>query len=267
MIDPNSGNPFVRLLALVFIVSAGWSSPTMAEFPNVGAAVNSAMQKFDTQSGIVSRPGVSPNRISEGSSTSRTISMPSGRGGSGLSISNHQIRTSTSGRSARNNYSNNVRYNSGRNYNFRNNRYYGNRRSNSGAFFTGGLLLGAWLGGHNRYDPYYYGGYSNRYSGSYNNRYYYNSYRGGSYSYSNRYRYPSGSTRYYRSAPVEPTVIYREKIISDAAARNEKEPHMLRDLEGNCFEISYSASGQELRLQVPAEQCVWQGPGCIGMDF
>ena len=255
----------------------------MAEFPKVGAAVNSAMQKFDTQSGIASRPGVSPNRTSAGSTTSRSISMPSGRGGSGRSMSSHQTRSNSNGRNSRNNYShnysNNYRYTAGRNYNSRNNSYYGNRRSNSGAYFTGGLLLGAWLGGHNRYDPYYSGSYSNRYSGSYtnsryyNNQYYsnryYNSYGSGSYnnSYSNRnyqgysgsnygYGYPSNSTRYYRSAPVEPTIIYREKIVSDAAARDDKEPHMLKDLEGNCFEITYSASGQELRLQVPVEQCL-----------
>jgi hypothetical protein len=275
MTNSKSGTPYIRLMAFVLLVSAAWSSSTMAEFPQVGAAVNSAMQKFDTQSGIASRPGVSPNRTSAGSSTGRSISMPSGRGGSGLSISSHETRSNSGGRNSRNNYSNNysnnVRYNSGRSYNSRNN--YGGRRSSSGAYFTGGLILGAWLGGNNRYDPYYYGGYSNRYSGSYNNSHYYNNrdYSNGYYnnSFSNRnyqhysgsnyrYDYPSNSTKYYRTAPVEPKIIYREKIVSDAAARIDKEPHMLRDLEGNCFEISYSTSGQELRLQVPVEQCVWK---------
>ena len=258
MTNSKHGTPYIRLMAFVLLVSAVWSSSTMAEFPQVGAAVNSAMQKFDTQSGIASRPGVSPNRTSVGSSTGRSISMPSGRGGSGLSMSNHQIRSNSSGRNSRNNYSNkytnNYRYNSGRNYSSRNSSYYGSRRSSSGAFFTGRFFLGSRLGSYNPYDSYYYGSYSNsNYNRGYNSNRHNNIYRG---SYYNN-GFSTSSTRYYRSAPVEPTVIYREKIVSDATTRDAKESYMLRGLEGNCFEITYSASGQELRLQVPPEQCEW----------
>ena len=264
MVDSKSDNPYVWLTAVVCIMSASWSSSTMAELPRVGAAVNSAMQKFDTRSGVASRPSVNSNRTSSGlaPSTSRSISMPFSRGGSGFSMSSHQTRTSSNSRNSRNNYSNNYtnnyRYNSGRNYSSRNSSYYGSRRLSSGTFFTDGFLLGSRLGSYNLYDPYYYGSYSSRYSNSnynkgYNINRHNNIYRG---SYYNN-GFSTSSTRYYRSAPVEPTVIYREKIVSDATTRDAKESHMLRGLEGNCFEITYSASGQELRLQVPPEQCEW----------
>lgn len=257
MADSKFNNACVCLLAVVWILSASWSSSTAAQSARVGGALNSAMQKYDTQSGVPSRPGVSPNR---GAAPSADRSM-----------SSYQTRSSSGGRNSRGNYSNNyfTNYSNNYRYNSRNNNYYGSRRSNSGAYFTGGLLLGSWLGSYNRYDPYYYGNYSNRYSGGYyNSGYYSNRYYNSPYNntqYNNVYRgsyynngFPSSTgVRYYRSAPVEPTVIYREKIVSDSTARDAKESHMLRDLEGNCYEITYSASGQELRLQVPREQCQW----------
>jgi hypothetical protein len=248
----------IELIAAVFILVIVWVSPAAAERPGVGSAVMNATRNVSSQisGGIAGRPGVNPNRQSTVQMQSPRPSIGGGPRAGSRPSSNHSSHSTRYGigfgvgRSNRHYGSNYGSYNNSR-YGYNYNRYGGRRYSNAGAYFAGGLLLGSWIGSYNRgyrnsynrYDPYYSGGFS--YGRYYSNEPYYSS------------RYPRTSSRYYRSTPVEPTIVYREKIVSDGVAREDHEPHLLKDMEGNCFEVSYSNGGQELRLQVPEEQCEW----------
>ena len=100
------------------------------------------------------------------------------------------------------------------------NRYDRHRRHDSGSFF-GGLVLGSLLS---------YPSYSSR-------------------------RYDNVS---YRSRPVTQTreIVY----VNNSSNRTSSAPvasgrRLLRDLEGNCFERVVDEEGNEVRLQLEAEEC------------
>ncbi|HJO10762.1 MAG: hypothetical protein QGG67_04390 [Gammaproteobacteria bacterium] len=128
-------------------------------------------------------------------------------------------------------------------------------------------------------------GYGNRYS--YRSNYYgrYSPYRYGSYGRRGR---TFGSHRYRRSdagsfigglflgsmlsypsytyAPRRSTVIYRNAPVGSRnpvnVVRYSSSPalavpgrHLLRDLQGNCFEINVDDEGNEIRVQLEAEAC------------
>ena len=59
------------------------------------------------------------------------------------------------------------------------------------------------------------------------------------------------SSRYPRTR-----VIYRDRPVSTTVI-SESEWSLTRDLEGNCFEITTDAAGNELRTQVPESDCDW----------
>lgn len=121
----------------------------------------------------------------------------------------------------------------------------------------------------------------------------YNRYGGGSYfnvSYGNRYgRYGYGrwgrrqynggdllggivigslltsSYRDYRDSRSYDRVVYRQPVRTtrEVVYVNESQPRvnsgrkLLRDLDGNCFEISYNASGDEVRSQLDPSICAY----------
>ena len=254
----------IELIAAVFVLTTVWASSAAAERPGVGSGVMNTTRSVSSQisGGIAGRPGVNSNRQSTVQIQSTRPSRSSIGGGSRLPSSNYSSRSArygvsfgigSSSRYYGSSYGSNYgSYNNSRyGYNSNYNRYGSHRYSNAGAYIAGGLLLGSWISSYNRgygssynrYDPYYSGSYSYDRYNSYEP--YYSS------------SYPRTNVQYYRSTPVEPTIVYREKIVSDGVAREDHEPHLLKDMEGDCFEVSYSSSGQELRLQVPQEQCQW----------
>ena len=159
------------------------------------------------------------------------------------------------GNNHRNNYSGNHRANSyhfgssGRNYNRNYNRHY-NRNYNR------------------HYNNNYGRGYGSGFTVSYGN--YYSRHRGydsGSFfgglvlgSLFNSSRHSSGNveTVVYRNAP---TISTREIVYVDQAkSRSASAPvasgrRLLRDLEGNCFERIVDGQGDEIRVQLDAQEC------------
>jgi hypothetical protein len=95
---------------------------------------------------------------------------------------------------------------------------YGHHHSHSGAYLLGGVVLGAVLA-----DAFYR---------------------------------PAPPTVVYveRSPYYRPRVIYREETVTVPVPAQRS---LLRDLKGNCFEISSDRDGNELRKQVSASECNW----------
>ena len=59
----------------------------------------------------------------------------------------------------------------------------------------------------------------------------------------------------YRSAPVTRTREVRVVNRTAAPAARSSGRRLLRDLEGNCFEISRNSAGDEVRVELLPEQC------------
>lgn len=67
------------------------------------------------------------------------------------------------------------------------------------------------------------------------------------------YREP---TVVYVERERSPRVIYRERPVTRVVV-SEPERSLLRDLKGNCYEVSRDGAGNELRSQLPAFECDW----------
>jgi hypothetical protein len=61
---------------------------------------------------------------------------------------------------------------------------------------------------------------------------------------------------YVESRPPSTRVVYRDRPVSTVLV-SESEWSLTRDLEGNCYEVSVDASGNEFRTRVPASECDW----------
>ncbi len=70
-------------------------------------------------------------------------------------------------------------------------------------------------------------------------------------------RYPSRSydTVVYRDVPATREIVYVDKTPSRSAAPVASGRRLLRDLEGNCFERIVDDQGDEIRVQLEAEEC------------
>jgi|APSaa5957512535_1039671.scaffolds.fasta_scaffold100454_1 hypothetical protein len=66
---------------------------------------------------------------------------------------------------------------------------------------------------------------------------------------------PRRSTTIYRNTPVGPQAPVNVTTYSSAPARVAPGRRLLRDLQGNCFEISVDDEGNELREQLEVEAC------------
>jgi hypothetical protein len=71
---------------------------------------------------------------------------------------------------------------------------------------------------------------------------------------SNSYSQPRVTERViYRSAPVSQEVVYvnqQPRTINTAPRRK-----LLRDLQGNCYQIDFTANGDEIRTELPPQDC------------
>ncbi|NQV68650.1 MAG: hypothetical protein HQ498_01355 [Pseudohongiella sp.] len=147
-----------------------------------------------------------------------------------------------------------------------------NRRSFGSSNYASHSNHGYSSNRYNRYNPYHYGSSNRRgdnyFSFSYGNRY-------------SRYRrhdsadfvgglvlgsilsYPWGYDRaydtsrgrvVYRAAPAREVIYLNESANSNptAAAGGRR---LLRDLEGNCFEVNIDEEGNEIRVQLDAAEC------------
>ncbi|MSR12773.1 MAG: hypothetical protein EXR84_13480 [Gammaproteobacteria bacterium] len=97
--------------------------------------------------------------------------------------------------------------------------YYNRRHDHDAGYFVGGLVLGSFLSAP-------------------------------------RYSAPTVERVIYRSAPVVRTrevVVVNNSAATRAAVASGR--RLLRDLEGNCFERVIDAQGNEIRVQLAAEEC------------
>lgn len=60
----------------------------------------------------------------------------------------------------------------------------------------------------------------------------------------------------YVEPSPRPRVIYRERPVTRVVV-TPPERRLLRDLDGNCYEVGKDGSGTELRTQLPASKCDW----------
>ena len=96
--------------------------------------------------------------------------------------------------------------------------YYGGHHHNYAPYFVGGMLLGAMLTPPRYYPP------------------------------------PTQVVYVQRPTVVAaPQVVYAQPQASPSAVGRR----LLRDLNGDCFERRFDGSGNELRTQLPAAECVW----------
>lgn len=63
------------------------------------------------------------------------------------------------------------------------------------------------------------------------------------------------TTVYVEPSPP-PRVTYRERPVTTVVVTQPRRS-LLRDLKGNCYEVSNDGSGSELRTQLPAAECDW----------
>ena len=99
--------------------------------------------------------------------------------------------------------------------------------SDNGAYLAGGLILGSIL------------------THSYNN---------------SHYSRPSYHTSYrttYSEPVVKRRVIYSTRVIEPPSEPINKGRQFYKDLAGNCFEIFHSTQGDELKKELPQEDCHW----------
>ena len=96
--------------------------------------------------------------------------------------------------------------------------------SHNGAYLVGGLILGSII--------------ANNYHRSHQS-----------------YRVVHHST--YHEPVSRRQVIYRTRVVEPEAETAATGRQLLRDLEGNCFEIHRSDEGDELKEQLPEEACHW----------
>jgi hypothetical protein len=152
---------------------------------------------------------------------------------------------------------------------YRNN-YRGNRRVNSYHYGSTGRNYSA---NYNRnYNRNYHGNYGRGYGSGFNFSYgnYYSRHRGydsGSFfgglvlgSLFNSFRHSSRDveTVVYRNAPPNSTrkIVYVDQAQTrSAAAPVASGRRLLRDLEGNCFERIVDDQGNEIRVQLEAQEC------------
>ncbi len=63
--------------------------------------------------------------------------------------------------------------------------------------------------------------------------------------------------QYNRAYPPERQIIYRTRVIERTAAAVAPGRHLFRDIDGNCFAIRRNDNGDELRSELPVEECDW----------